>query len=231
MAVRAPLIEARDSAERLGLSPDPHDVTHLTPGEAILDFPLAVLSTGNLADVYYGTLESPYFLDRQTRAKRTDGGHVVEDVGFALAVPKNPKPGPMPVVIFGHGLVTERRFVLAVANAMAAKGFATISIDFPFHGARTYCATGGPISVVNPSTGEVQSLNPCKSGTSCNKEGRCVASARPATAGWRRTPGASCGAATAPPKAPGCWRTSTRRGRSASPTRRPRGSSSRVGGG
>lgn len=174
MAVRAPLVEARDSAKRLGLSPDPHDLQHLTPGDAIADFPLAILSTGNLADVYYGTIQSPYFLDRQTRALRGDGQHVVEDVGFALAVPKNPKPGPIPVVIFGHGLVTERRFVLAVANALAAKGFASISIDFPFHGRRTYCATGGPISVVNPSTGEVQSLDPCKSGTSCNKDGVCV---------------------------------------------------------
>jgi hypothetical protein len=174
MPVRAPLVEARDSAKRLALSADPHDIEHLTPGQAIADFPLALLSTGNLADVYYGTIESPYFLDVQTRALRTDGGHVVENVGFTLAVPKNPRPGPMPVVIFGHGLVTERRFVLAVANALAAKGFASISIDFPFHGRRTYCATGGPISVVNPSTGEVQSLNPCKSGTTCNKEGRCV---------------------------------------------------------
>jgi hypothetical protein len=174
MPVRAGLVEARKQSGTLGLSPDPHDVEHLTPGEAIVDFPLAVLSTSNLADVYHGTIESPYFLDRQTRALRPDGGHVVEDVAFTMAVPKNPKPGPIPVVIFGHGLVTERRFVLAVANALAAKGFASISIDFPFHGKRTACATGGPISVVNPSTGEIQSLDPCKSGTTCNKEGRCV---------------------------------------------------------
>jgi hypothetical protein len=172
--VRQPLIEARESAERLGLSPDPASIEHLSPGEAVLDFPLGITSLGNVADVYYGTIESPYFLDTQTRALRTDGDHRVEDVAFALTVPRNPKPGPMPVVIFGHGLVTERRFVLAVANALAAKGFAAISIDFPFHGTRTYCATGGPISVVNPTTGQVQSLNPCQSGTTCNKEGRCV---------------------------------------------------------
>ena len=36
-------------------------------------------------------------------------------------------------------------------NALASKGYASISIDFPFHGKRTYCATGGPVSVVNPS--------------------------------------------------------------------------------
>jgi predicted NBD/HSP70 family sugar kinase len=41
-----------------------------------------------------------------------------------MTVPDAPAPGPMPVVIFGHGLVTERRFVLAVGSALAAKGFA-----------------------------------------------------------------------------------------------------------
>jgi hypothetical protein len=174
MPVVQPLIDARGSAERLGTSPDPHDVEHMSTGDAIADFPLALVSLTNVADVYHGTIESPYFLDRQTRALRPDGGHVVEDVSFTLTVPKNPRPGPMPVVIFGHGLVTERRFVLVIANQLAAKGFAAISIDFPFHGKRTYCATGGPISVVNPSTGQVQSLNPCESGTTCNKEGRCV---------------------------------------------------------
>ncbi len=174
MEVKRPLVEARTSAERLALSPDPQDVEHLTTGEAVLDFPLGLTSFGNVADVYYGTLASPYYLDPVTRALRSDGGHAVEQVSFALTVPRNPKPGPMPVVIFGHGLVTERRFVLAVANALAAKGFAAISIDFPFHGKRTYCATGGPISVVNPTTGQVQSLNPCKSGSTCNTVGQCV---------------------------------------------------------
>jgi hypothetical protein len=174
MPVRRPLIEARGAAERLAVSPDPIDVERLSPGQAVLDFPLGITSLGNVADVYYGSIESPYFLDPLTRALRSDGGHRVEPIAFALSVPKNPAPGPMPVVIFGHGLVTERRFVLAIANSLAAKGFAAISIDFPFHGKRTYCATGGPISVVNPTTGQVQSLNPCKAGSTCNKEGRCV---------------------------------------------------------
>jgi pimeloyl-ACP methyl ester carboxylesterase len=77
-------------------------------------------------------------------------------------------------VIFGHGLITERRFVLAVGDALAAKGYAAISIDFPYHGARTYCAKGGPISVVDPSDGSLASLEPCQAGSTCNDEGRCV---------------------------------------------------------
>jgi hypothetical protein len=174
LEVKAPLAAARATAERLATSPDPHDVTSQTPTEAVLDFPLGIAALLNVDTVYHGTIESPYFLDKVTRAMRSDGGHRVESIAFTLTTPRNPRPGPIPVVIFGHGLVTERRFVLAVANSLAGKGFASIAIDFPFHGSRTYCATGGPISVVNPSTGQLQSLNPCQSGTTCNTEGRCV---------------------------------------------------------
>ena len=174
MEVKRPLADARKSAEKLGVSPDPQSIEHFTPTEAVLNFPLGVTSLGNVSDVYQGTIASPYFLDPITRALRSDGGNKVEQVPFALTVPKNPKPGPIPVVIFGHGLVTERRFVLAVANELAARGFAAISIDFPFHGKRTYCATGGPISVTNPTTGQVQSLSPCQGGSTCNNVGHCV---------------------------------------------------------
>jgi pimeloyl-ACP methyl ester carboxylesterase len=89
-------------------------------------------------------------------------------------VPKNKPAGAMPVVIFGHGLVTERRFVLAIGDALAAKGYAVISIDFPYHGERSYCAKGGPISVVDPTDGSLASLEPCQSGTTCNDVGKCV---------------------------------------------------------
>jgi hypothetical protein len=90
-----------------------------------------------------------------------------------MALPKT-GTGPMPVVIFGHGLITERRFVLAVGDALAAKGYAVISIDFPYHGSRAYCAKGGPLSVVDPTDGSLMSLEPCEAGTTCNDEGRCV---------------------------------------------------------
>jgi dienelactone hydrolase len=161
-------------AETLNVSPEPANLRHLTPGEALVDFPFGIASIVNVGDVYYGTIKSPGFLDKQTRGWRGDGGHEVEDIDFAMTLPKHPRPGPIPVVIFGHGLVTERRFVLALGDAIAAKGYAAISIDFPYHGNRTYCATGGPISLVNPLTGALQSLDPCSNGYRCNDEGRCV---------------------------------------------------------
>lgn len=174
MEVRTPLVDARGAAARLGVSPHPVGVTRQSATQAILDFPLGVTSLLDVADVYHGTIASPFFLDARTAALRPDGAHEVQQVAFTLTVPDDPRPGPMPVVIFGHGLVTERRFVLAIAGQLAAKGFAAISIDFPYHGTRTYCATGGPISVIDPTTGEPLSLAPCRSGSTCNDFGKCV---------------------------------------------------------
>lgn len=174
MEIKAPLVEARKSAERLGVNPDPQSIERKSPAAAVADFPLGLSTLTNVADVYYGTIASPYFLDTRTTAMREDGGHEIQQVAFTMTVPRDPAPGPIPVVIFGHGLVTERRFVLAIGGAMASRGFATITIDFPFHGSRTYCAKGGPISVINPTNGNPMSLDPCKSGTTCNDYGKCV---------------------------------------------------------
>ncbi|MDB4956150.1 MAG: Lipase-like protein [Myxococcales bacterium] len=174
MSVSAPLVALRKTSESMGIAADPDNIVHMTPGEALVDFPFGIGSILNVGAVYHGTIKTPSFLDHKTRAFRRDGGNELIDVKFTLTVPKNPKPGPIPVVIFGHGLVTERRFVLAVGDSLAAKGYAAVSIDFPYHGDRSYCATGGPISLVDPLNGSLVSLNPCASGTTCNDEGRCV---------------------------------------------------------
>lgn len=174
MSVAKPLADLRRAAETFNVSAEPANVTHMTPGQALLDFPIGIGSILNVGDVYNGTIESPIFLDPVTRAWRSDGSHVVEQLRWTMTVPKNPRPGPIPVVIFGHGLITERRFVLAVGDALAAKGYAAVSIDFPYHGERTYCAKGGPISVVDPTDGSLASLEPCSSGSTCNDLGKCV---------------------------------------------------------
>jgi len=173
MSVAAPLATLRQTAATLSAPADPANIQHLTPAQALADFPFGIGSVLNVSDVYYGTISSPFFLDPTTRAWRDDGGYDMQDVHFAMTIPKN-AASPMPVVIFGHGLVCERRFVLAIGDALAAQGFASISIDFPYHGERTYCATGGPVSVVDPLDGSLVSLNPCQAGTTCNAQGRCV---------------------------------------------------------
>src|SRR5258706_130527 len=81
---------------------------------------------------------------------------------------------PFPVVIFGHAILTEHRFVLALGDALAARGYAAISIDFPYHGERTWCSSEGPLSVPDPRTGKLTGLPACDSGSTCNqRNGRC----------------------------------------------------------
>jgi len=174
MSVKQPLGELRQLPTKLGTPADPANVTKMTPTQAFGDFVIGIGSTLNVSQVINGTISIPNYLDPKLRSWRGDGGYALEDVKFTMTLPKSTSTGPVPVVIFGHGLVTERRFVLAVGDALAAKGYAAISIDFPYHGARTYCAKGGPISVVNPSDGSLTSLEPCEAGSTCNDYGKCV---------------------------------------------------------
>lgn len=68
------------------------------------------------------------------------GGFVIKGTApltFILALPDlSAGAADLPVVIYQHGLNGGAREVFAVANSLAAAGFATIAIDMPFHGAR-----------------------------------------------------------------------------------------------
>jgi pimeloyl-ACP methyl ester carboxylesterase len=176
MSVTEPFQRWIDQPAALGVSPDPANVTHKTPVQALDGFALAISSLFWVKDVYDGTIESPVFLDPRTRGFRSDGGHRVEDVGFTMTIPRGVEPGDeVPVVIFGHGIMCERRFVLAVGDTLAREGFAAISIDLPLHGERTHCWHEGPLSIPDPSTGELTTiLNPCNEGATCSEEGKCV---------------------------------------------------------
>lgn len=176
MDVVSPLVEAKESAERLAVSPDPEDVTSMSPVDAGLDFPIGALTLWRVQRVFNGVLPSPDFLDPATRGRYEDGSHVVRGVPFTLTIPDGAEPDtPLPVVIFGHGLVTERRFVLAVSDALAAKGFAVIAIDFPYHGARSVCTLTGPLCLPDPLSedGELICPNQCEDGSTCSPDGSC----------------------------------------------------------
>ena len=42
-------------------------------------------------------LETAEFLDKKTRAWRTDGGHELKDIRFTMTMPKGNATGPVPV--------------------------------------------------------------------------------------------------------------------------------------
>lgn len=134
-----------------------------------------------------GTIASPNTLDPATRARRADGGWAAEDIHFVLTLPEKPKDAGarVPVVMFGHGLVTDRRFVLMIAGALAQKGFAAIAFDFPFHGLRTRCTAHTLAAIPNFFPEDVRKLSDslsgdllrfpaCGSGSTCNRDGRCA---------------------------------------------------------
>lgn len=176
MTVEQPAAELVTLAGELGVSATPASVEHMTPLQALGDFPLAIASLLFVDDVYRGTIETADFLDPQTRGWRGDGQHQVRDIGFTLTLPDVAPGTEVPVVIFGHGVMTERRFVLAIGDALAARGFAAIAIDLPYHGERTVCFAEGPLSIPNPTTGELTPLgNPCADGGVCMPDGQCQA--------------------------------------------------------
>lgn len=186
MSVTGPMRDVATAAERLGVPVDPANVQKRDWTDALLEFPLAITSFGEVGAVHYGTIKSPQFLDPVSRAFRADGTHTVADLPFIMTVPDPPPSGPAPVVIFAHAVGAERRFLLAIGDALAAQGMVGIAIDLPYHGMRSACTQSSPSLAVDPLTGGVVSLAACEDGDRCDPQGRCVdASGQPtALARW-----------------------------------------------
>ena len=176
MTITAPMQAAMASAATLGLPAEPSITQRQSAGQAIDDFALAIGSLWDVDEVVHGTIRSPVFLGRDTRAWRPDGEHEVQEIAFTAVVPEDLPPGaPVPVVIFGHAIMTERRMVLALGDALASRGIAAVAIDLPFHGTRTYCWSEGPLTIPNPTTGELTEIaSPCEAGAVCRDDGQCV---------------------------------------------------------
>jgi hypothetical protein len=73
---------------------------------------------------------------------RIDPDHPTAKIWVTFSLPKGPVPANgFPVVILQHGLQGDRSFMLAVANTLAEKGWATAAIDGPTFGARATSAS------------------------------------------------------------------------------------------
>jgi len=73
-----------------------------------------------------------------------------ETVSFLMTTPNT--AGPWPVVIFGHSFGGNKTNMFGIANTLAKAGFATIAIDEPLHGSRTF---GIDLLTQDPVTGAV----------------------------------------------------------------------------
>lgn len=107
----------------------------------------------NLADIYAGSLNVPYYLTNadssplaplQTFWQGAAGSNLTaynptpiatstETVPLLISVPKSGS-APWPVVIFQHGITSNRTAMLAAADSLASAGFAVVAIDLPLHG-------------------------------------------------------------------------------------------------
>ncbi len=143
--------------------------------------------TAGVREFVVGTIPSPYYLDPITRRWRQDGRYDLEDVRFYLSIPDGADATtPLPVVIFGHAIVTDSRFMMTIAGELARRGFATLSIDFPFHGERIACIDASLVGVPNFFPEVLRNLTglrddilrfpPCASGASatCSTDGQCL---------------------------------------------------------
>src|SRR5690554_7909474 len=87
------------------------------------------------------TLDS---LDPQTRIAFADGHAEERATSFVLTIPVGlDKDEPIPVVLFGHGLMTSRELTYLIANKLAGAGYAVFSLDLPYHGNRAVCLEDG----------------------------------------------------------------------------------------
>ncbi|PLX80892.1 MAG: lipase [Desulfuromonas sp.] len=116
------------------------------------------LSPG-IADIHVGTLEVPYYLDNADVDPTAPLFSTWNGVGGSLLTAYNPQPvvkstetvsllisvpnagsgqtkpeGGWKVAIFQHGVTSDRTAMLALADTMAAAGFALVAMDMPLHG-------------------------------------------------------------------------------------------------
>ena len=132
-------------------------LSDLFPGALNPAIPIYTPRTDGIAEVVEGTILTPNHLDPVTR--RWVDEPVVEPIAFMAAIPEGVSPTePVPVVLFGHGVTTDRRFVLTVAGPLARRGLATVAIDLPYHGERTVCVDRNLLAVPNPLPGVLRDV-------------------------------------------------------------------------
>ncbi|MDW7710298.1 MAG: Ig-like domain-containing protein [Deferrisomatales bacterium] len=132
----------------------------VAPGPAATTGAL-VPGSPDAALIYVGTLTAPYYLgvpspeaptapltrfwlpsapdfgEHLTGLNAAVGPEKVADqtMPLLLTIPRSDKPqGGWPVVVFQHGITSNRTALLGIADALALAGFAAVAVDLPLHG-------------------------------------------------------------------------------------------------
>jgi len=179
-----PTVDSRKPAWRL-IGTD-HALASLFPGIGNPGPDLYLGRVDGIGEVVEGTIPMPYFLDAETRRWRHDGEYDLVDVPYLATIPEDVPPGDLKVIVFGHAVVTDRRFLLTIGGRLAREGYAAVAIDFPFHGERLACVDSSLVATPNFLPPELQALTgltddllyfpPCVSGAdaTCSPTGECL---------------------------------------------------------
>ncbi|RKH40989.1 hypothetical protein D7Y23_33740 [Corallococcus sp. AB050B] len=177
-----------------------------TPAAPVSVFPItsqvksamtgAGLASGNVGAVYEVRANTPWLLTGPFGTLNPTEPRPTR-YPFMLFTPAGEAPtGGWPVLVFGHGLTSNRTAVLGVANKFTGAGYAVVAMDAVYHGERSSCV--GSASVLGAPSDDAACADPatqrCETDPSKLSYGRCVAR----TAGA----GAACDAASLPPGVP-----------------------------
>lgn len=134
-AIPSPILVVDTQLDTGALSPDSPDLADIYVGEMsvpyYLDVPSADNPTASLTTFFTnasGSFLTP--IDNAPIVKNTLAIPVLMTVPNKIDIPE----GGWPIAIFQHGITRNRADMLAIADSMAAVGFATIAIDIPLHG-------------------------------------------------------------------------------------------------
>jgi len=136
--------------------------TSLSASTAVVGASGAGKSPLGAANMFEGTITVPYYLTAPSMANPTAiltehwqaanavGGennltrlntlpavtNAAQEIPLLITTPVDTAtfPAPWKTVVFQHGITTNRTVMLAVSDALASAGFATVAIDMPLHG-------------------------------------------------------------------------------------------------
>jgi pimeloyl-ACP methyl ester carboxylesterase len=131
------------------------------------------------ADIHQGKLKVPYYLNPQAPLSYfwvgANGGWLTRynpspkkiadlDIPVAMIVPNSlsgkvmPTTG-WPVVIYQHGITSNRSTIIAIADRLASEGYAVIGIDLPLHGINGLDPETAPFKLPIERTFDVDLVN------------------------------------------------------------------------
>jgi len=121
-------------------------------GAIKIPYYLSTDGVGALPAVLPGAVTAHFTIDPVTGLPTPNP--LPETVSFLMTIPVPTAlhPSPFPVIIFGHGFGGDQSNMFGIANTLAKAGFATIAIDEPLHGSRTF---GIDLLTQDPVTGAV----------------------------------------------------------------------------